>query len=82
MPNLLSQKITTEFFNHAVARNINIRFILIISVIVVVVPICSLIATIFFLLYLVFLFASFLGVFFFRLQLHSFCLLNAQDMCW
>ena len=64
MPNLLSQKITTEFFNHAVAKNINIRFILIISVIVVVVPICSLTATIFFLLYLVFLFASFQGVFF------------------
>ena len=64
MPNILSQKITTAFFYYAVAKNISISFILIISVIVAAVAICSLITIIFFLLYLVFLFAGFQGVFF------------------
>ena len=64
MPNILSQKITTAFFYHAVAKNKSISFILIISVIVAAVAICSLITIIFFLLYLVFLFAGFQGVFF------------------
>ena len=73
MPNILSQKITTAFFYHAVAKNISISFIFIISVIVPAVPICSLITIIFFLLYLVFLFAGFQGVFFpFAVALFSF----------
>ena len=53
-----------QFFYHAVAKNINIRFILIISVLVVPAAICNLIIIIIFLLSLVLFVANFRGVFY------------------
>ena len=54
-------QITIQFFNNAVVKNINIRFILIISVLVV--PIYSLFVSIFFLFFLFFLLVSLRRVF-------------------